>query len=60
VVTLGPIFPYIRHVCALLLKTMFFFFIILLAYVNCTRDFHCDISIIVYNALWSNSPPFYS
>jgi hypothetical protein len=26
-------------------------------YFNCTKEFHCDISILANNALWANSPP---
>jgi hypothetical protein len=37
-----------------LLLTSFFS---LLVYVNCTKGFHCDISIHAHHALWSNSPP---
>jgi hypothetical protein len=29
----------------------------LLAYINCTKGFHCDTSIHEYNVLWSNSLP---
>jgi hypothetical protein len=26
------------------------------SYVNCTKEYHCDISIDVHNVFWSNSP----
>jgi hypothetical protein len=32
----------------------------LLAYIHCTKGFHCDISICGYNVLCSNSPPVLS
>jgi hypothetical protein len=34
----------------------FFFFSFLLAYINSTREFHCNNSIDVYNVLLINSP----
>jgi hypothetical protein len=50
----------VRRKFSVLLVYYYLLQVFLLVYINCTKGFHCDISIHAYKVHWTNLPLYYS